>query len=82
MPPTVHIDQTPIQPGDRILLCTDGIHDNLTDDEIEAILRTGPRTTVARVLVEHALARSRQEREITLRAKPDDMSVVVLTRRF
>lgn len=82
VPPTVHIDQTPIQPGDRILLCTDGIHDNLTDDEIEAILRTGPRTTVARVLVEHALARSRQEREITLRAKPDDMSVVVLTRRF
>ena len=82
VPPTVHIDQTPIQPGDRILLCTDGIHDNLTDEEIEAILRTGPRTTVARVLVEHALARSRQEREITLRAKPDDMSVVVLTRRF
>jgi len=82
VPPTVHIDQTLIQPGDRILLCTDGIHDNLTDEEIEAILRTGPRTTVARVLVERALARSRQEREITLRAKPDDMSVVVLTRRF
>src|SRR5262249_43955121 len=32
--PTVHINKTTIKPGDRILLCTDGIHDNLTDEEI------------------------------------------------
>ncbi len=82
LPPTVHIDQISVQPGDRILLCTDGIHDNLTDDEIEAILKTSPRTTVARVLVEQALIRSRQERSATLRAKPDDMSAVVVVCRF
>jgi len=82
VPPTVHINQTSIVPGDRILLCTDGIHDNLTDDEIESILRMGPRPTVARVLVEQARVRSRQDREVTLRAKPDDMSVVVITCRF
>ena len=82
LPPTVHIDQISVQPGDRILLCTDGIHDNLTDDEIEAILKTSPRTTVARVLVEQALIRSRQERSVTLRAKPDDMSAVVVVCRF
>ena len=82
MPPVVHTAQTPIQPGDRILLCTDGIHDNLTDDEIEAILRTGPRSTVARLLVEHAILRSHQERDVTLRAKPDDMSAIVVTCRF
>lgn len=81
-PPMIHIDQASIQPGDRILLCTDGIHDNLTDDEIEEILRTSPRTTVARLLVEYAILRSHQEREITLRAKPDDMSAVVMTCRF
>lgn len=82
VPPTVHIDQAEIQPGDRVLLCTDGIHDNLTDEEIQTILRTGPRTTVARMLVEHAVTRSRQERSVTLRAKPDDMSAIVITCRF
>lgn len=80
--PTIHINQTPISPGDRILLCTDGIHDNLTDKEIEEILRNGPRTTLARMLVERSLQRSRQERSTTVRAKPDDMTAVVMTCRF
>lgn len=80
--PTIHIDQTTIVPGDRILLCTDGIHDNLTDTEIEYILRNVPRTTAARALVEHSLERSHQDRGMTIRAKPDDMSAIVLTCRF
>ncbi len=82
LPPTIHIDSVSIFPGDRVLLCTDGVHDNLTDDEIEEILCTGARTTVARSLVEHALHRSRQERMHTVRAKPDDMSAIVMTCRF
>jgi PPM family protein phosphatase len=82
VPPTIHIDQMSILPGDRILLCTDGIHDNLIEDEIEEILRKSPRTSAARLLVEHAILRSRQERYITVRAKPDDMSAIVITRRF
>ncbi|MDQ6661962.1 MAG: SpoIIE family protein phosphatase, partial [Chloroflexota bacterium] len=82
VPPTIHIDSISISPGDRVLLCTDGIHDNLTDEEIEEILRTGPRTTVARILVERSIERSHQERDSTIRAKPDDMSAVVLTCRF
>ena len=82
LPPAIHIDSVSIFPGDRILLCTDGIHDNLTDDEIEEILRTGVRTTVARLLVECALHRSRQERGVTVRAKPDDMTAIVMTCRF
>lgn len=81
LPPTIHIDQIPIHPGDRVLLCTDGIHDNLTDEEIEDILRKGPRTSAARVLVERSIQRS-QERNKTVRAKPDDMSAIVLTCRF
>jgi serine/threonine protein phosphatase PrpC len=80
--PTVHINKTTIQPADRILLCTDGIHDNLTDDEIETILRNHPRTAAARVLVEHSRERSRQDYTHTIRAKPDDMSAIVLTCRF
>jgi serine/threonine protein phosphatase PrpC len=78
--PSIHLDSTPIEAGDRVLLCTDGIHDNLTDDEIETILRQTPRNLSARRLVEQSLLRSRQERHTTIRAKPDDMSAIVLAR--
>jgi PPM family protein phosphatase len=82
VPPTIHVNHIPIVIGDRILLCTDGIHDNLIDDEIETILRNSPRDAAARNLVEHSLHRSREERHISIRAKPDDMSAIVITRRF
>jgi protein phosphatase len=82
LPPMIHVDSTPVYPGDRILLCTDGIHDNLTDAEIEEIVRATPRFAIARLLVERAIERSRQERSETIRAKPDDMSAIVLTCRF
>jgi protein phosphatase len=77
-PPEVHTGQVVIGPGDRILVCTDGIHDNLTDLEIEEVLRGGARTTVARALVNCALDRARED-GAPLRAKPDDMSAVVIT---
>ena len=82
VPPTIHLNSMPVEIGDRILLCTDGIHDNLTDNEIETILRNSPRDAAARNLVTHSLLRSREERHVTVRAKPDDMSAIVITRRF
>lgn len=82
IPPTVHINKTAIYPGDRILLCTDGIHDNLTDEEIEDVLRNTPRPAFARRLVELSQQRSRQDYSLTIRAKPDDMSAIVVTCRF
>lgn len=78
-PPVVHLNQLSIYPGDRLLLCTDGIHDNLTDREIEEIMQRSARTTGARVLVEQAVQRSRQGESTTMRAKPDDMSAVMVT---
>ncbi|MFL5694168.1 MAG: PP2C family protein-serine/threonine phosphatase, partial [Ktedonobacteraceae bacterium] len=81
-PPTIHTDQVTVFPGDRILLCTDGIHDNLIDEEIEEILRTSTRTSAARLLVERSVQRSHQERDVTIRAKPDDMSAIVMTCRY
>ena len=75
----IHTAQMPVTPGDRILLCSDGIHDNLTDAEIETILRSGARTVVARHLVQRAIDRSR---ETCLRAKKDDMSAIVITCNF
>ncbi len=82
LPPTIHTAETTVHPGDRILLCTDGIHDNLTDEEIEKIIRTSPRTSAARVLVEHARLRSHEDRTQTIRSKPDDMSAIVMTCRI
>ena len=78
-PPTLHIEESSIAPGDRFLLCTDGIHDNLTDKEMEELLRRGARTTVARHIVQAASLRSRNEPSEVMRAKPDDMSAVVIT---
>ncbi len=78
---TIHIDQLKLEPGDRVLLCTDGIHDNLTDQEIEEVLRGGAPKTAANRLVQRAQQRSLQDRSVTIRAKGDDMSAVVMTSR-
>lgn len=75
-----HGSQVLLCPGDRILLCSDGIHDNLTDAEIATILRAGKSATAARILLYHALQRS-QEAGTHLRAKNDDMSAIVITYR-
>ncbi|MGO8949149.1 MAG: PP2C family protein-serine/threonine phosphatase [Ktedonobacterales bacterium] len=77
--PVVHVKRTTIAPGDRLLLCTDGIHDNLTDKELEDLLAHGARTTVARRIVRAAATRSRQDIVENMRAKPDDLSAVVVT---
>lgn len=78
-PLTVHLGQLTLVSGDRVLLCSDGIHDNLLDSEIEEILRVRGHTTVARVLVQRALQRSQEDPNTTLRPKSDDMSALVVT---
>ena len=78
-PLAVHLDQLAIYPGDRLLLCTDGIHDNLTDREMEEMVRRSACTMGTRVLVEQAVQRSRQGESTSMRAKPDDMSAIVVT---
>lgn len=75
----MHVGQTTLNAGDRVLLCTDGIHDNLTDAEIEVILRKSARTTAAKVLLRETIERSQQDTKVCLRAKKDDMSAIVIT---
>jgi serine/threonine protein phosphatase PrpC len=79
-PPEIHLGQIQIEAGDRVLLCTDGVHDNVTHDEIATVLANARRTTGAARLVETALRQSRRDRDAWMRAKPDDMTAVVVTR--
>lgn len=75
-PPEVHVAETQLLPGDRILLCTDGIHDNLTDREIETILREAQAEEAAQRLV---MSASRISQQDIMRAKRDDMTALVIT---
>jgi serine/threonine protein phosphatase PrpC len=80
--PAIHVKQATILPGDRLLLCSDGVHDNLIDKELETLLRQGARTTVARHIVEAAALQARRDIMEDMRSKPDDMSAVVITCHF
>ena len=75
--PTIvpHIGLVKLEPTDRVLLATDGLHDNLTENEITEILSLTPITEVAAALV----VRAHEVAESTApRAKKDDITAVVL----
>lgn len=59
--------------GDKLIFCTDGIHDNLTFNEIEEVV--AKKGDVAKLLVEKATKRSQENH---FRKKPDDMSAIVI----
>jgi len=69
----VHLNQESIDDGDKLVLTSDGIHDNLTFYEIEEIIK-GNRD-VAVTLVDKAHARSAENH---FRSKLDDISAVVI----
>ncbi len=67
-----------MQEGDRLVITTDGIHDNLTNSEIEALLQQmGSSDVAVNALVQAALLRSKHPSHI--RAKHDDMTEVALS---
>lgn len=72
--PHIQTSSLVLLPRDRVLLCTDGVHDNLTDREIEKILLVATDEPGAQSLVNAALERSQQTH---FRAKRDDMSAIV-----
>lgn len=75
--PEVHVGQQELYPGDRVLVCSDGIHDNLTEAEMTQILRKSGRND-SEALVRAARKRAQRGLEATMRSKPDDMSAIVI----
>jgi serine/threonine protein phosphatase PrpC len=75
--PDVHVGDVELRPGDRVLVCSDGIHDNLTEAEIVQLLRKSGRNA-GETLVRAARKRSQRGVEATMRSKPDDMSAVIV----
>lgn len=73
-PPTPHICQVVLEEGDKIILASDGVHDNLSFQEIQNIAKTGG--DVAKKLVKQAQNRSLDKTHV--RSKPDDISAVVV----
>ena len=68
-----------IREGERLLITSDGIHDNLTDKEIEKILTENSNLqTATQELLKASLTRSRMDRDIQPAAKQDDMSAIVI----
>lgn len=68
------IISVPAERGDRFLLTSDGVHDNLTTDKISETVRTsGSPENIARNLINKSREHSRTGQ---FRAKPDDMSAV------
>ena len=78
-PLETHLGQIDILPGDRILICSDGIHDNLTDKFLAQSLETASRTGAAKKIVQQAIDQSHQLSLSQIRAKSDDMSAIVIT---
>jgi protein phosphatase len=64
-----------VKRGDLVILTTDGIHDNLTTQEMQRVLANAGNANYAQLLTRAAQERSRQSH---LRAKKDDMTAVVI----
>lgn len=72
--PRIQTRSLALIPGDHLVLCTDGVHDNLTDQEIEEVVQESHERR-AQGLVSAAYHRSQQ---MHFRAKHDDMSAIVV----
>jgi protein phosphatase len=68
-----------LKAGDRLLICSDGIHDNLTIAELTNILsmEKNPQE-LSSWIVRAANERSQEDSEKNIRAKDDDMTAVVV----
>lgn len=75
---TPYIIKIAVNPGDRLIITSDGIHDNLKNSEIREIIKNAKSSDEAKTtLLKKADERSKEEGQ-NPRAKPDDMSAIVI----
>lgn len=82
--PSVEVSSTILEPGDVVFATSDGVHDNLTDSEIEASLKgVNSAEEFSKILVEAARKRADTaalgEVEKHIRAKDDDITAVAFS---
>ncbi len=71
-----------LRPGERLLITSDGIHDNLTREQMGSFLmEADPKDPMGTVplLVDAAQTVSRLNKRQSPRSKPDDMTAVLIT---
>lgn len=68
------VDVYAVRKGDRFMICSDGVSDNLTEEEISNLLATTGVATAA-LLVRESSIRSTEQ---TARSKKDDMTAIVI----
>lgn len=73
--PEVDYQETSVMKGDIFVLTTDGVHDNLTYQEIGDTIETSGKKEIAAKLVERARKRSLEDH---FRSKPDDITAAVM----
>jgi serine/threonine protein phosphatase PrpC len=74
----VSVQEHDCETGDVFVICSDGVHDNLTGTEIQATIEeklSGGATAIVEALTSKAWLRSQEDH---VRAKPDDISAACL----
>lgn len=75
---SVEIYYQTLRPGDIILLSSDGVHDNLTTQEISSIITDNKdydSSLITQKIIEKSISRSKDK---SLRSKKDDMTALVV----
>lgn len=72
----VDVKHIAVKDGDAIILTSDGVHDNLTNQEMQKIVLSNKNSEYATALTQAASNRSKQDNNV--RAKKDDMTAVAI----
>ena len=62
----VHVQELTLEPGDRLLLCSDGVHEPVGEDGIRTMLDASDAGTAAAQLVTTALKRGGRDNATAL----------------
>ncbi len=74
----IRIEHFEVKPGDRFIITSDGIHDNLTDSEIAKYVASRTDNDAKQCAERLGIEAKRRSQEGGMRSKPDDTTAVVI----